>query len=125
MPNLTAIKLALKFAKYVKNPDKRIREEITNSAPPEIKDKLNRIMDSYEKAKKGDIPRDVAIKTIANELGFTNTNEVIEVINDLLSIIEEEIKMSEETEKARLAKYDYEIFHRFDEKNISKESDID
>lgn len=116
MPNLTAIKLALKFAKYAKNPDKRIREEIMKNAPPEIKDKLNRIMDAYEKAKKGELPRDVAIKTIANELGFEQTNDLLEMVNDLLDLMKEEM----ENYEPRL-----EPDFVWGEKDIAKESNID
>lgn len=117
MPNLTAIKLALKFAKYAKNPDKRIREEIMKNAPPEIRDKLNNMMDVYEKAKKGEIPRDVAIKTIANELGFEQTNDLLEMVNDLLDLMKEEM----ENYKHNRIKPDLV----WGEKDIAKESNID
>ena len=116
MPDLKAIKLALKFAKYARNPDKKIREEILRNAPSEIREKLNRMMDVYEGARRGEIPRDEAVKTIASEIGFDEESEIIDMIKDMLEIIGSEMSTSTREET---------YIHGLGEKHISRNLGID
>ena len=95
MPDWKTIKLAVKFIRFAKNPDDKIKKEILSKAPPHVREKLDRMMTAYVKAQRGEMSKDEAARIIMNEIGIEDKNELIEMFRDIYEIVKDELESNE------------------------------
>jgi len=88
-------KLIVKVLKFARKPEERIRREILERLPPEVRGKVDNMLRAYELAMKGEMDRDEAVKVIAKELHMENTDEVMELIRDVMELLEDMLKQEE------------------------------
>ena len=81
---LKYVKLVKNIVKAIKTGDMSKLDKLLNDVPPEAREKIKAMADSYRAYKEGKVSKYDAMQAIAKEMGID-----VSVVNDILELIDE------------------------------------